>query len=346
MEDFPEQVPVLLQAFRVGNLAITAIPCEVFAETGMELKENSPFQPTFNISLANGYNGYLPSPEQHQLGGYETWRARSSYLEIDAAPKITETLYNLLNKLKDSHPSLHQDKDENIQLFNGTDLEGWYTFLKDRNRNSDPKNVFTVNDGLIRISGEEWGCITTNQEYENYKLIVEFKWGSQTFEPRMDKARDSGILLHSTGQDGGYSGTWMYSIECQIIEGGTGDLLVVGDGSDRFELTSSVAPEKQNGTYVFRPEGEPATIHSGRINWYGRDPGWQDVLGFRGEKDIEKPVGEWNRIECIAREGEITILLNGKLVNHAIDVKPKRGRIQIQSEGAEMFVRKVELIPL
>lgn len=233
-----------------------------------------------------------------------------------------------------------------IPLFNGKNLEGWYTFLKERGRNIDPKKVFTVNDGLIRISGEEWGCITTNKEYENYKLVVEFKWGGQTFAPRLDKARDSGVLLHSKGMDGGSSGTWMHSIECQIIEGGTGDFIVVGDGSEQFALTSPVAFEKQGGAYVFQPGGDPVTIHSGRINWFGRDANWQDAKGFRGEKDIEKPVGEWNRIDCIVEGGEFSIYLNGKLVNHAIHVKPTKGRIQIQSEGAEIFVRKIELIPL
>ncbi|MEK7685918.1 MAG: neutral/alkaline non-lysosomal ceramidase N-terminal domain-containing protein [Verrucomicrobiota bacterium] len=99
---YPAQVPVILQAFRLGHLAITAIPAEVFVEIGLELKEKSPFKPTFTISLANGYNGYLPTVEHHQLGGYETWRARSSYLEVEAAPKITGALLALLRRLNES----------------------------------------------------------------------------------------------------------------------------------------------------------------------------------------------------------------------------------------------------
>jgi hypothetical protein len=252
------------------------------------------------------------------------------------------------NFAQSSKQSLGFDRkpDKTIKLFNGRNLNHWYTFLKGYGRDNDPKKVFTVKDGLIHISGEVYGCITTNKEYENYKLIFEYKWGDQTFEPRVNKARDNGILLHSTGVDGGYSGTWMHSIECQIIEGGTGDFLVVGDGSKNFALTATVTSEKQGGAYVFHPEGSPVTIHKGRINWYDRDPNWKDVKGFRGEKDIEKPVGEWNRMECIANGGEIFIYLNGTLVNHAINVKPTKGRIQIQSEAAEMFVRKVELMPL
>lgn len=100
LKDYPKQVNVILQAFRIGDLAITAIPAEVFVEIGLELKEKSPFKPTFNIELANGYNGYLPTPAHHRLGGYETWRARSSYLEVDASVKILDTLFQLLDTLK------------------------------------------------------------------------------------------------------------------------------------------------------------------------------------------------------------------------------------------------------
>lgn len=231
-------------------------------------------------------------------------------------------------------------------LFNGKNLDGWYTWLKTTGKNSDPKGVFTVSKGQIVISGEEYGCITTNEEYENYKLTVDFKWGDRTFAPRVDRARDNGILIHSQGADGAYSGVWMYSIECQIIEGGTGDFLVVADGSKNFEISSPVAPEKQGASHIYQPGGELATINKGRINWLHRDPEWKDVLGFRGEKDAEKAVGKWNRMEVVAKGDNIDVYLNGILVNQAVKVKPSKGRIQIQSEGAEMFVRKVELMPL
>lgn len=232
------------------------------------------------------------------------------------------------------------------QLFNGKNFDGWYKWVEKRGKNIDPKNVFTVDNGLIRISGEEWGCITTNEEYSNYKLLVEFKWGSETYEPRLNKARDNGILLHSIGEDGAKGGIWMYSIEAQIIEGGTGDILVVGDGSPTFSVTSRVQPKKPGTGNVFMPGGEPLTIYGGRINWWGRDPAWKDVKDFRGAKDVEKPVGQWNKYECIAEGDKLSIYLNGVLVNQAYDVKPSKGRIQIQSESAEMFVRKVEITPL
>ena len=96
LADYPETVPVTLQAISIGDLGISAIPCEVFVEIGLELKESSPFPQTFTIELANGYNGYLPTERQHELGGYETWRARSSYLETGAAAKISTTVLDLL----------------------------------------------------------------------------------------------------------------------------------------------------------------------------------------------------------------------------------------------------------
>jgi hypothetical protein len=254
---------------------------------------------------------------------------------------ITETSFT---RFTDSSGSERKNaKKSELQLFNGKNLDGWYTFIKDRGKNVDPKKVFTVKNGMIRISGEEFGCITSNDEFENYKIIVEFKWGEITYEPRVDKARDSGLLLHSIGEDGGSDGTWMHSIECQIIEGGTGDFIVVGDGSQKFSITCPVAPEKQGSSYVYQPSGNRVTINSGRINWFARDPEWKDNKGFRGVKDIEKPVGKWNKIECIVKEKEIFIYLNGTLVNHAIDVQPQKGRIQIQSEGAEVFFKRIVL---
>ncbi len=100
IKDFPAKVPLILQAFRVGDLAIAAAPCEIFVEIGLDIKSKSPFNTTFTTSLANGYNGYLPTPEHHKLGGYETWLARSSYLEVDASTKVSRGIFELLNKLK------------------------------------------------------------------------------------------------------------------------------------------------------------------------------------------------------------------------------------------------------
>lgn len=100
LSEYPDEVHVLLQAFRIGDWGIAAIPCEVFVEIGLAIKAKSALQPAFVIELANGYNGYLPTAQQHAWGGYETWRARSSYLEVDAAEAVEDSVLGLLESLK------------------------------------------------------------------------------------------------------------------------------------------------------------------------------------------------------------------------------------------------------
>jgi hypothetical protein len=247
-------------------------------------------------------------------------------------------------------PGAADVKDATIHLFNGKDLTNFYTYLgkspgqdKPYGRNNDPEHVFSVKDNMIRISGQVFGGLITEKEYENYHLIAEFKWGEKTFAPRKDKARDSGILLHCTGADGAAGGVWMESIECQMIDGGTGDFILVG-GKNRPRLT--VQAEKRSNQYYYEPGATPITLDRGRFNWYGRDPAWKDVKDFRGKNDVEKPVGQWNRLECICDGDKITIVLNGKVVNAGAKSSHSRGKILFQSEGAEVFFRRIDLKPL
>jgi len=96
---WPDNIDIVLQTFRVGDLGIAAIPFEVVSPIGLELKAKSPFKSSFNISLANGWYGYLPTPEQHKLGGYETWMG-TNCVETKASRKITDKLLRLYAKLK------------------------------------------------------------------------------------------------------------------------------------------------------------------------------------------------------------------------------------------------------
>ncbi|MDD3470289.1 MAG: DUF1080 domain-containing protein [Thermoguttaceae bacterium] len=235
---------------------------------------------------------------------------------------------------------------EPIELINGKNMDGWYTFLRGRQVGEDPNGVFTVRDGMIRVSGEELGCITTCEGFQDYRLILEFKWGDKTTAGREKNARDSGLLIHSVGKDGAFGGCWKYSIECNIIEGGLGDFIVVGDGSETYAVSANAAPEKCAECWVWQKDGEPRTIHGGRINWFGRDPDWKDVTDFRGRNDLDRPHGEWNRIEVVAKGGCIDVYINGTLVNQGFDAKPATGQIQLQSEGAEIFFRRLTLLPL
>ena len=237
-----------------------------------------------------------------------------------------------------------------IKLFNGRNMEGFYTWVRDETY-SDPNKVFTVKDGMIHISGNGYGGLITNKSYRDYHLIVEFKWGEKTWGNRVDRSRDSGLLLHCWGPNGGYSNTWMASIEAQIIEGGVGDILVLsGTDPDTGQvlptsLTAEITKDR-DGEKVWKQGGERTTISAGRINWFGRDVDWTDTIGFRGRDDVESPLGEWTRMEVIADGGHLLYKVNGVVVNEAFEAKPDSGRLLLQTEQAEMFVRRFELWPI
>ncbi len=238
---------------------------------------------------------------------------------------------------------------EVIKLFNGKDLSGWYVWLKDTGR-ADPRRVFSVHDGLLHISGDGLGGLTTEKAYRDYHLVTEWRWGKRTWGSRQNAAKDSGILVHGIGPDGGYNGIWLCSIESQIIQGGCGDFIVVAgklaDGTPApLRLTAEVTQDR-DAEYVWKKGGERRTFERGRVNWFGRDPDWKDVIGFRGKQDVERPDGEWNRQEVICDGNRIINILNGVVVNEAIDVYPTAGKIQIQSELAEIYFRTIELHPL
>jgi hypothetical protein len=207
-----------------------------------------------------------------------------------------------------------------IRLFNGKNLDEWDTVLKKHGRNNDPEHVFTVEDGMVHVAGTDFGHFVTKAEYENYHLIVEFKWGEGTHEGRTGKARDSGVLFHCIDTDK----IWGTSVEFQMIEGGTGDCIMV-DQATRLE------------------NGHPTTKRQDRMN---KGP-WQDVVGYRDPvAEVEKPHGEWNRLDLIADGDRADYFVNGKKVNHIEGLNPHRGHILCQTEGAEVFFRRVELRPL
>lgn len=237
-----------------------------------------------------------------------------------------------------------------IKLFNGKNLEGFYTWILD-SRYADPKKVFAVENGMLHISGDGMGGLITNREYRDYHLVLEFKWGEKTWANRVDRARDAGLLVHAWGPDGGYSNTWSASIEAQIIEGGVGDILVLS-GADPItgrayptSLTAETTKDR-DGELVWKKGGERTTITGGRINWFGRDVDWEDKLGFRGKDDVESPYGEWTRMEVIANGPRLTYLVNGVVVNEALEAHPDFGKLILQTELAEIFIRRFELWPL
>jgi hypothetical protein len=234
-----------------------------------------------------------------------------------------------------------------IRLFNGRDLSGLSTWLKDTRR-EDPRNVFTARDGLLHISGDGLGYIATDQAYRDYHLTVEFKWGKKTDGGRF--VRNSGILLHATGPDGGAGGTWMSSIECQLAQGCVGDLIVIRGEDDRQEiipvrLTSDVVNGPDNRPR-WKPGGEPRVFTDRQLWWSRHDPDFKELIDTRGKDDVESPLGEWTRIECLCAGDRIAVKVNGINVNECYRGFPAAGKILLQSEGFELFVRRFELRPL
>ncbi len=243
---------------------------------------------------------------------------------------------------------------EPIKLFNGKNLDGLYTWLSDK-KYEDPKKVFTVEDGMLHISGDGFGYVATKNCYKNYHLVAEFRWGEKTWQSRIKNARDSGLIVHCVEPDGSLGNVFMAGIEAQVIEGGTGDILVVGgkraDGSGIHVSLSAETVKGPNNATVWKKGAPRSTIEVkgeavSRIDWYGRDPAWKDTIGFRGKQDIESPGKEWTRLDVICDGGHIQYLVNGTLANEAFDVSPSSGKILFQTEGAEIYVRRLELLPL
>lgn len=198
-------------------------------------------------------------------------------------------------------------------LFNGRDLNGWYTFLDTKGKNNDPEKVFSIENGLLHISGKEFGYIATEKTYGNFKLVAEFKWGVKKYPPREADSvkRDNGICFYFPAQEKDI--VWPKSIECQIQEGDVGDFWLIDSTSIKIDGQRT----------------KPANY-------------------TRAVKKIdgENPNGQWNRVEIISDKGKITYIVNGKIVNEGVDPSEKEGKILIQSEGAEIFYRKIEITEL
>jgi hypothetical protein len=236
-------------------------------------------------------------------------------------------------------------------LFNGKDLAGWSTYVSMqptgdgmkvptsiRGVNNDPRKVFTVVDGMLRVSGEEWGSVSTLEEYENFHLKFEFKWGSKKWAPRENVVRDSGLLYYAVGPEGAQSGHWMRSHEFQLQE---------GDCADYHSL---------DGVMVDAHVGD---ANQGNWKFYRYDPTLplrKDIAArILKQADVEMPTGEWNTMEVIADGKTLIHIVNGREVLRVMNsrqlvdgkvVPLTRGKFSLQSEGSEAFFRNILVRPL
>jgi Domain of Unknown Function (DUF1080) len=199
------------------------------------------------------------------------------------------------------------------QLFNGKNLDGWYSFLNTKGKNNDPEKVFLVENNMLHISGKEFGYIATDKIYSNFKLVAEFKWGVKKYPPRDADTtkRDNGICYYIPSSE--KDTVWPKSIECQIQEGDVGDIWLIDSTTVKINGTTT---KPNNYTRVIK------------------------------KADGEKPTGEWNRVEIIADRGKVTYIVNGKVVNEFEEPSEHEGKILVQSEGAEIYYRKIEITEL
>jgi hypothetical protein len=239
-----------------------------------------------------------------------------------------------------------------ITLFNGHDLAGWDTWLarpapdaEPIGLNRDPQGVFSVVevDGrpAIRISGEQTGALSSQAPRGNYRLRLQYKWGDQQFGAGVGRPRNSGIVYHAHGQHGAFEGNHLDGVEFQLMEGAAGDAYTMGP----VRLASTVRAVE--GGRAYDPVGERTEFASADA------PAGRRVMRRHGR---ENPVGEWNTIELICWDNRSAHAVNGEIVTRLQQMTlpaeegPRTpltaGKIQIQSQGHELFVRDIEFLPL
>ena len=242
-----------------------------------------------------------------------------------------------------------------IDLLADPSFKNWVFHLSEKNSVSTKKEeVAVMNKGVLQVTGKGFGYFRTREAYRDYHLVLEYKWGEKTWSKRVDRARDCGLLLHSHGPDGSFGGAWISCIQAQMLEGSMGDINVLQGKTKEGKLiptSLTCEVEKTLKGHHWKKGGKPVTFppagkSASSIRWKDRDPAWKDVKGFRGSRDVDKPVGEWNRMEVICKGATYRILLNGILVNEGRDASPAAGFIGIQNEWAECFIRRLELWPI
>ena len=208
----------------------------------------------------------------------------------------------------------------------------------------DPKRVFTLQtngeEPVLRISGEIYAGLTSRDTFENYHLRMQFKWGEHKWPPRLDRLRDSGILYHCTGAPGAFWNVWMRAQEFQVQEGDMGDYYALAG------VQAEIPTQKgADSNLVYTPDGKRHLISSLT----------RDVPSFlKKNGDNETPHGLWNTLELICLGDSSLHIVNGKVVMAlyrgargdgpgGATVPLTKGVLQLQSEGAEAYYKRIEI---
>lgn len=242
-------------------------------------------------------------------------------------------------------------------LFDGSGLEGWDTYLgaqriqhdttvyKPLGLNVDTSVFKIVNregENVLRISGQIWGGISTQREFENYHLQLQFKWGELKWFPREKDSdrRDSGLLYHGVGEHGKGDGYWLRSQEFQVQEGDCGDYWGVAGAS--FDIKATL---NTDSIFQYDPQGFLLSFSQG--SEHGRH--------CKKYPDAEKPSGEWNTIDLycfgntsvhVINNQVVMVLENSRQSDNGSETPLTKGKIQLQSESAEVFYRNIKIRPI
>lgn len=193
-------------------------------------------------------------------------------------------------------------------LFNGTNLNGWYAFTEKEKKNDNAQAVYTVSDSIIRLNGEIVGYLMSQKSYSNFELTAEFRWNTEKQYFRNNNVKNSGIMYNIPTDAPDI--LWPRGIQFQIKQGFTGD----------FVLLDSVTINVKG---VTKPAGKSVV-----------------VTRF---KDNEKPLGEWNTLRIVSKNGTCSQYLNGELVIEGTNASSKKGRILLQYEGSPIDFRRIIL---
>jgi hypothetical protein len=198
-----------------------------------------------------------------------------------------------------------------LSLFNGSDLSGWHVDVPAMDANPDTLNPFIVRDGMLVSLGTPGGHIITDKEFQNYRLLVEYRFAG---EPG-----NCGVLVHASTPRALY-GMFPKSMEVQMEHKNAGDFWCIVEDISVPDMESRRGPKE---------------------NWGITEGKARNVKNLTD--DSEKPVGEWNTMQIEAVGSEVKVWVNGVLVNHGFDCTADKGRIALQAEGSEVEFRKLEL---
>lgn len=228
-------------------------------------------------------------------------------------------------------------------LFNGKNLKNWDIFLgspisgfEELAKKATSASTFQVvnidDQKMIRVSGDINASLATKAEYENYHLRLEFKWGEKVYGKR-----NSGLLYHSYGPFGVAFGTWMATIEHQLMHDNLGDTYLMAN----TYCETKVVKSDDSKNFIYSPEGRLTSFSEG-----------DNGRSVKKAKDAENTLGQWNIVDLYCFGQTSVHVVNGQVVmintncskaENGLKLPLTEGKIQLQSEGGEFFIRKIEI---